>query len=82
MGRDVIGLVAFDFVLGIVFRCVMHVALIVEVSGVNSDNGPGHLTRFGIPTYVIANLKRFCHLAILCHSTDSPRFEFRNMLFG
>jgi hypothetical protein len=65
VGRDMIGLVAFDFVLGIVFRCVMHVALIVEVSGVNSDNGSGHPTRFGIPTYVIANLKRFYHLVIL-----------------
>jgi hypothetical protein len=38
MGRDMIGLVAFDFVLGIIFRGVMDVTLVVEVSRVNGND--------------------------------------------
>jgi hypothetical protein len=35
MSGDMIGLVAFDFVLGIVFRSVMHMPLVLEVRGVD-----------------------------------------------
>src|SRR5574340_386781 len=48
MGGDMVGLVAFDFVLGIVFRGVMHMALVVKVSGVDRDDGARHPARLGI----------------------------------
>jgi hypothetical protein len=40
MGRDMIGLVAFDFVLRIIFRGVMDVTFVVEVSRVNGNDRP------------------------------------------
>jgi hypothetical protein len=57
MGCDMIGLVALDFVLRIVFRGVMHMTLVVEVSDVDRDNGARHPAGFGIPAYVITNLE-------------------------
>jgi hypothetical protein len=61
MGRDMIGLVALDFVLRIVFRGVMHMALVVEVSGVDRDNGARHPACLGIPAYVISDFESLSH---------------------
>lgn len=63
MGGDMVGLVAFDFVLGVIFRGVTHMTLVVEVPGVDRDNRPRHPACLGIPAYVIANLKPFNHPA-------------------
>jgi hypothetical protein len=38
--------------------------LVGKILGVDGDNGSRHPTRLGIPAYMIANLKRSCHLAI------------------
>ena len=62
MSRDMIGLVALDFVLRIVFRGVMHMALVVKVSGVDRHDGARHPARLGIPAYVIADLESLSHL--------------------
>jgi hypothetical protein len=62
MSRDMIGLVAFDFILGIVFRGVTYMPLVVEVLGVDSNDCPRHPTRFGIPTYMIVDLEPLSHL--------------------
>ena len=55
--RDMIGLVAFDLVLGIIFRGAMRMALVVKISGVDGDDGPQHPACLGIPVYVIADLE-------------------------
>ena len=39
MGGDMVGLVAFDFVLGIVFRGVVSMALVVKILGVDDNDG-------------------------------------------
>jgi hypothetical protein len=62
VGRDVIGSIAFDFVLRIVSRSAMGVTLVVEVSGMDGDDGPRYPTGLGIPTYMIANLESHSHL--------------------
>jgi hypothetical protein len=62
VGCDMIGLVAFDFILGIVFRCVMHMAFVVEVAGPDSNDCARHPTGLGIPAYVISNLEPPSHL--------------------
>jgi hypothetical protein len=64
VGRDVIGLVAFDLVLRIILRAVMDVTLVVEVAGVNGDNGPRDAAGLGIPTDVIADLESFRHAVL------------------
>jgi hypothetical protein len=63
MGGDMAGLVAFDFILGGIFRGVTHMSLVVEVSGVDRDNRPRHPACLGIPAYMIANLEPFNHPA-------------------
>ena len=62
-----IGLVALDFVLGIVFRGVMRMTLVVEILGVDGDDRPRYPACLGIPAYVIADLEDLCHC-------DSPQF--------
>src|SRR5215469_3733905 len=61
VGRDVIGLVALDFVLRIVLPSVMHMTLVVEIRGVDSDDGPRHPACFRIPAYMIADLEPLGH---------------------
>jgi hypothetical protein len=61
MGCDVICPVAFDFVLGVVFRRVMNMTLVVEVRGVDRDDGPRHAACLRIPAHVIADLKSPSH---------------------
>jgi len=65
MRCDVICLVAFDFVLGIVFRRVMRVAFIIEISNVNGDDSPRHASDLGVPAHMIADLKLPCHRRVL-----------------
>jgi len=52
-----IGFVAFDFVLRIVFRSVMDMTFVIKVRGVDSDDGPSYAASFGIPAYMIAYLE-------------------------
>src|SRR5687767_13319778 len=63
MGGDMIGLVAFDLVLRIIFRRVTHMALIVKIFRMDGDNDARHSAGLGIPAYMIANLEPFSHLA-------------------
>src|SRR5688572_20563339 len=65
VGRDMIGLVALDLVLGIVFRRAMPMALVVEIPGVDGDDGPGHPASLGVPAHMIPDLERPCHHAAL-----------------
>jgi hypothetical protein len=56
-----IGFVAFNLVLGIGNAGVMHVALVVHVPDVYSDDMTPDATSLGIPADVIADLKGSCH---------------------
>ena len=61
VSRDVVGLVAFDFILRIVGRGVMRVAFVEKVLGMDGDDLPRHPTGLGIPAYVIPDLEFFHH---------------------
>ena len=61
VGRDMIGLVAFDFVLRVFCRGVMRVPFVIEVFGVNGDDGSADSAGFGIPADVIAYLECLGH---------------------
>jgi hypothetical protein len=50
---DVIGLVAFDFVLRVVATRVMPVSLVAEISLVDFDDPTGHVSGFRVPPYAI-----------------------------
>jgi hypothetical protein len=62
MRGDMIGLVALDFVLRVIFRRTVPVALVVEILVMNPDDFAGHPPGLGIPTHMIAYGKS-CHLA-------------------
>jgi hypothetical protein len=61
MGRDVVGLVALDLLLGVVRRGVMDVPLIIEILRVDGDDGSRHPARLGIPANMVADLEPFGH---------------------
>src|SRR5690348_17979531 len=54
---DVVGLVALDLVLRIVLAGAVRVALVVEVAGMDPDDGAGDAARFGVPADVVADLE-------------------------
>ena len=64
VGRHMIGFVAFDFVLRIVFRSVMDMTFVIKVRGMDGDDGPRHTASFGIPAYTIAYLESPIHSVV------------------
>jgi hypothetical protein len=72
VGRDMIGFVAFDFVLRIVSRSVMDMTFVIKVRGMDGDGSPCRAANFGIPAYMIAYLESPIHLSdsFCCLSAD------------
>ena len=57
MRGNVVGFVAFDFVLRLRRAGVVRVALVRKISGVDLADGARHPAGFGIPPYVVAHAK-------------------------
>ena len=57
MSRDMIGLIALDFVLRIVLGSVMGMSFIVEIAHMNLDDLSRYVASLGIPAHVIADLE-------------------------
>ncbi len=57
VGGDVVGFVAFYFVLRVVFVCVVGVAFVVEIFGVHLDDLAAYMAGFGIPANVVADFE-------------------------
>jgi hypothetical protein len=67
MHGDVVGLIAFDFVLWIVWAGMMGIPLVIYVFRMNSDNSTGDASGLGIPGDMISNFEtlfRFHHLSL------------------
>src|SRR5215469_11910542 len=75
VGRDMIGFVAFDFVLRIVFRSVMDMTFVIKVHGIDGDDGPCHAASFGIPAYMIAYLESLIHLSDSLLLPETPHLR-------
>jgi hypothetical protein len=54
-------LIAFDFVLRLLFARVMDVAFVVHVFDVHPHDFPPHPASFRVPTYMIADFKPLGH---------------------
>ena len=65
VGGDVVGFIAFDFVLGIILVGVMGVALIVKVGYMHFHYFPGHVSRLGVPLYMVTHFECLFHYADL-----------------
>ena len=60
---DMVGLVAPDLILGIVFGGMVRMSLVVEISRVDRDDRTRHATCLGIPGHMITDVKSLRHLA-------------------
>src|SRR6516225_9820172 len=58
---DVIGLIALNFILGVVLAGVMSIALIVQIFGVHFHNLAGDPASLRVPDYAIADLESLFH---------------------
>jgi hypothetical protein len=61
MHGDVIGLVALNFVLRIVFAGVMSVTFVIEIFGMHFDNGAADPAGLRVPNYMISDLEPLFH---------------------
>lgn len=76
MHGDVIGFVAFDFILRFVWTGVAGVALVIRVSSMDLSDRAADVAGFRIPRNVIADFKTFAHLrtSIPLSATVCPTF--------
>src|SRR4249920_3155500 len=58
---DVIGLVALDFILRLVWGGTVNVTFVIDGSSMHFDDFSAHPPGFRIPAHVIANLERLDH---------------------
>ena len=65
---NMIGLIAFDLVLRVIFGSVMHIAFVIEILGVDGDDGPRHAARLRIPGDMVADFERLGHLRLLVNA--------------
>lgn len=61
MHGDVIGFVALDLVLRVLFRAAAYVPLVFRVPGVDFRDLAGDITGFGVPADVISDLECVSH---------------------
>jgi hypothetical protein len=58
---DMGGLFAFDLILRLIFVCVMDVAFVIQIFGVDAHDFAADSTSFRIPTHAIANFEPWGH---------------------
>jgi hypothetical protein len=64
MHSDMIRLVAFDFILRLIFSGMMSVALVIRILRMDPDNPATDVTGLGIPSDVITLFEMFSHLIL------------------
>jgi len=69
MHRDMVRLIAFDFILRLIRVGVMRVSFVVDVLCMDLDNPAADTSGLGIPGHVIADLKR-----LFMSVSDAPRY--------
>jgi hypothetical protein len=58
-----IGFIAFDFVLRVIFGCAMCVTFVIKILCVNFADRASNFTRFGIPGDMVPDLELVRHKA-------------------
>ena len=62
MHRDMVGLIALDFILRIVLRAAMHMSLVLGISDVHLNDLATDMPGLRVPAHVIPYVQTFCHL--------------------
>ena len=73
MHRDMVCLIAFDFILRLITVGVTRVSFVVDVVRVNPDDPAADTAGLGIPGHVIADFETFLHVRLLTHRVTPPR---------
>jgi hypothetical protein len=80
MHGDMIRLVAFDFILRLIFSGMMSVALVIRVLRMDLDNPAADVPGLGVPSDVIALFETFFHLILAnaqrCKPAQHPTLQF------
>lgn len=63
--RNVLGLVALDFVLRVIFRRMMRMTFVIEIAGMNPDDRARYPSRLRIPAHVIADFESLGHITTI-----------------
>ena len=71
MHRDMVCLIAFDFILRLIRVGVMRVSFVVDVLFMDLDDPAADTAGLGIPGHVIADFETF--LRLLTHRVTPPR---------
>jgi hypothetical protein len=82
MHRDMVGFIAFDFILWLFSSGVTGVSLVVHLSRMHLDNPAADVAGLGIPADVVADFEAFRHFildGITTHTTTLSRFAARVM---
>ena len=78
MHRDVVGLVALDFILWIILARVMGMPLVIGVFGVHLDDLAADMAGLRVPGHVIADFESFVIMNLRSRfelaATVTPRF--------
>lgn len=64
MHGDMVGFVALNFVLRLIFSGVVRMPLIISILSMYFDNPAADMPSFGIPGDVIAHFKIMCHVIL------------------
>jgi len=70
MHGDVVGRVALDLVLRLIFAGMVHMAFVLHIARVDLDDAAGHMASLGIPANMVADFEAFAH-AIRLHSNPN-----------
>lgn len=82
MHRDMVGLVAFDFILRFIRVGVMCVPFVVDVLHMDLDDPATDTSGLGIPAHVVADFEAFRHFILSdvpSYTTTLSRFAARVM---
>ena len=81
-----IGIAAFDFILWIVFSCVMRITFVIKILRMNFNNRSRNSSGFRIPVNFITNFKLSFHryffknvFATLCQIEDSAEPKLKSL---
>jgi hypothetical protein len=69
---DVIGLIALNFVLGVVLAGVMSITFVIQIFGVHFHNLAADPASLRVPDYAIADLESLFHCSLAVPFGDWP----------
>jgi hypothetical protein len=78
--RDVVRLIALDFILWFILAGAVHMSFVINVLDVDPGNLAAHVSCFRIPSHVIANRKPLSHVILSVTASVTRLVNTRNFV--